>query len=290
MKKILIAAAAAVALSSAQAEGGLSAKALFYGTDGSVMSVATSPGSAAPAAVAAKAQPKQAVARKPPSVLGAGYFIRLKKDDGSTQDVLASRIFHSGERFQLGVKVNRPSFVYIYNKDGSGQIAQLYPQPGQANFVDAMGVVFFPAQGSFQFDNAPGDEQLLVYVSPRELKQAQGLVASSAPDVILDPAMMPVRGSAPGCPVTTEAAGAARPDGVTAVAIADAGSSQLAGKGIQYAAADSSCGAAPKLASKAIVFADDPAPAAGGQVASYVVKHQATPSDGLHLQLKLVHQ
>lgn len=52
--------------------------------------------------------------------------------------------------------MNKPSYIYIYNQDSNGKLTQLYPQPGQTNYVDAMGVVFLPAQGSFQSEQPEG--------------------------------------------------------------------------------------------------------------------------------------
>jgi hypothetical protein len=282
---------AALAMSTgaaAQTGDTISAKALFFGTDGNVMSVATT----APATTAAAKNPeparpaaptKVAAAPKRPTHLGASYFIRLKKEDGKTQDVLASRVFNSGERFQLGVKVNQPAYVYIYNKDEGGRLTKLYPQPGQSNFVDAMGVVFFPAQGSFQFDNNPGQEQLLVYMSPRKMEDLDGKLAQAKPDLVSEPTKVATSGTScsRGQVMTAQA-----PDKTV---VADAGGS-LASKGINYAATEVGCSVSTTLASKAIVFSDDPNPAAGGQVASYVVKHQSAPTDSLHLQLKLQHR
>jgi hypothetical protein len=62
----------------------------------------------------------------------------------------------------------------------------------------------------------------------------------------------------------------------------------FAAKGVRFTDDNATC--APAYASKAIVFSNDPAPAAGGQVASYVVKPKAKPNESLNLKLKLVHQ
>ena len=245
MKTLLMAAAVALSLS-AHAEGGISAKALFYGTDGSVMSVATTPPAAAAVATASRPAPARATrtAARKPNVFGAGYFIRLKKDDGSTRDVLASRTFRSGERFQLGVKVNRPAYVYIYNKDAEGKVTRLYPQPGQSNFVDAMGVVFFPSQGNFQFDRVPGDEQLLVYLSPNEIRDVEGRFAQSQPDLMAEPVPVASRtGACQSVPEMPASVAPATPTAPSAIAVADSGSFTLASKGIEYAAQDSCAGA-----------------------------------------------
>lgn len=278
-----------MALPAAMAQQGYSAKSLFFGTDGAVVAVPTT--QAASAAVAAAPASKAIVvatakpAAKPSagttktaSAMGASYFIRLKNADGSSRDVLATRTFKSGERFQLGLKVNKPTYVYILNEDPDGKVTQLYPSNGQNGLVDAMGVVFLPAQGAFEFDGVPGIEQLSVVMSPKPLTRALDMVRSSKPDLISDPT-----------PRATAVAGAAAPACPTDRTTMASADMNYAAKGINYSAdAPSACG--PAFASKAIIFTDDPAPSGGGQVASYVVKPKAQPDDQLHLKLKLLHK
>ena len=243
----------------AGAEETYSAKALFFGEDDAV--------------VVASTAPKKAH-------IGASYFIRLKNPDGSTRDVLTSRKFKSGERFQLGVKVNTPSYIYILNEDPNGKITLIYPQPGHDNFVNAMGVVFLPSQGAFEFDHVPGTEQLLVFVSPKRMPDGMPeRVRKLRPDIVSAPSDTP----ASNC-----AAVAASPSAIT-----DSGR-ELASKGISFAD-DNQCSASAAVlasetyVSKGIAFSDDAAPAAGGR-ASYVVKTKAAPDTSLFLKIKLTHQ
>lgn len=268
------------------AEETYSAKSLFFGEDESVIAASTAQKNK-PAAAPNTTAPDSArkptttiVHKKPaaPTNIGASYFIRLKNPDGSTRDVLANRKFKSGERFQLGVKVNVPSYIYILNEDPNGKITQIYPQQGRDNFVNAMGVVFLPSQGAFEFDNQPGTEQLLVYVSQKPIQTGMPeLVKGMRPDIVS--ADVP----APSCaPVAL--------DGRKTT-----GGGEYAAKGINYAddthcSADAARPAGESYAAKGIVFSDDPAPAAGGQVASYVVKTRSTPDAGLFLKIKLAHQ
>jgi hypothetical protein len=311
---------------------GYSAKSLFFGDNDAVVAVSTAqkaPGdsalnvatgqNSAPAPAAATADTRrntqsapavgaaprdsgkaivQVVNRKPngPKTLGASYFIRLKTSDGSTHDVLATRTFHSGERFQLGVKVNRPAYVYILNEAPDGTVTQIYPQSSQDNFINAMGVVFFPGKGSFQFDDKPGAEQLLVFLSP---EPASGDMAqrirSFTPDLISAPGNALHTADEGTCPATSGTATTAQDSsGVMQVASAN---SDYAAKGISFAddAPTACAGKGPQAsdagyAAKGIVFSDDAQPEAGGQVASYVVKKTTTTEANLYLKIKLVHE
>lgn len=303
MKIQLSALSLMILAASASAQEGYSAKSLFFGEDDTVISASTAPKAAQAATVATKAEPvtmkKQAikVAQKKPATpgpIGASYFIRLKNADGSTHDVLASRKFKTGERFQLGVKVNRPTYVYILNEAPDGKLTQLYPRPGASNRVDAMGVVYLPAEGAFQFEGEPGTEQLLVYMSPKPLDTPlTERVKQARPDVISAPADTLWTAGRDACPAHTPTSTASAE---VPLQLASNGS-QYAAKSISFSAdADPACsnvapqGASASYASKSIAFSEDPAPAAGGQVAAYVVKTEAKIDDSLFLKLRLVHQ
>jgi hypothetical protein len=305
---------------SAAAQEGYSAKSLFFDESDSVVTVATTQKTLADAgvSVAAKQAPvsatidapqtEQALSQPAPvqqimkvahkkspkaGPLGASYFIRLKDADGSTHDVLASRTFKSGERFQLGVKVNRPTYVYILNQAPDGTVSQIYPQPSQDNFINAMGVVFLPGKGSFEFDSKPGVEQLLVFLSPEPARgDMTEQIRTLRPDMTSAPPATLHTADAAACPAaaTTTAAASSSNE----IQLASAGN-DYAAKGINFAA-DESCAGVTQQASndgyaaKGIVFSDDATPAAGGQVASYVVKRTTETQANLYLKINLVHE
>jgi hypothetical protein len=312
MRHVLTALAFATVASHALAEDGYAAKSLFFGGDDNIRTVATSPAPvASDATPLADATPANAVSGAPKKTgvvkvahkkvanVGASYFIRLKDANGSTHDVLARRVFRSGEHFQLGVKVNHPSYVYILNEAPDGSVTQIYPQPSQDNFVDAMGVVFLPARGSFVFDEKPGMEKLMVYLSPEPVRgELRKRIGGYAPDLVSTPLTQVAQSCAPGAGASTVQAAApapaSSPDAPVQLASADTG---YAAKGIAFASDDpSACAstvsmaAPPEYAAKGIVFADDPAPAAGGQVASYVVKPASAPDANLYLKINLAHE
>jgi hypothetical protein len=258
----------------ASAQEAYSAKSLFFGEDGTVKAAATGKTAAAPAVARNDSKPKAKktlVARQ----IGASYFIRLKNDDGSTRDVLANTTFKSGDRFQLGVKVNRPSYVYVLNQDPDGNVTQIFPVVGQDNYVNAMGTVFLPSRGAFEFDAKPGAEHLLVFLSPTPMRDGiQDVASRSQPDL--------VSGAGNSCAAPAGQLAEYRPGG--------ADEQQFASKGINFTEDTARC-AAPAFASKAIVFSDDPHPAQNGQVASYVVKQVDGKADkNLFLKIKLAHE
>lgn len=294
---------AAVSMASHAQEPMFAAKSLFFGEDGDVKVVATDkkpqPGQDTQVA-AKKTQKAIAIATSTPNAvgktsapstkqgkqlpIGAAYFVRLKPDGATARDVLASHVFTTGDKFQLGLKVNRPSFVYIFNEDPDGKITMLYPRPGQSAGIDAMGTVFLPAQGAFQFQGASGLEKLLVLMSEEEVFQPDMALHKASPDLITKVASVSTRASTQQAPA---------PECRTVVADA----TNFASKAIVYSqdepvAAAGNCGSAPMFASKAIVFSDDPNPPVGQQVASYVVKPQTdtAKSEPLFLKINLLHR
>lgn len=307
MQKTIIAISLALLMNGAVAQEGYSAKSLFFAEDGAVSTANT--GTPAPAepvkALAKKVAPKKvalATTKKSKAdvQIGTSYFIRIKNSDGSTRDVVASRKFNTGEKFQLGVKVNRPAYVYVLNQAPDGKVTQIYPQPGKDNFIDAMGTVFLPGRGAFEFEGPPGTEQLLVYLSPKPLDvPATAKISGLQPDLVASNSGFS-NSSGPACaqPVLT-AASASTPvvTGATewktvepAQQLADAGYSA---KSVVFTP-DSECAAAPAsgqgYASKAIVFSEDVQPDTGGHVAAYIVKTLMSKDDGLYLKLQLSHQ
>ena len=164
---------------------------------------------------------------------------------------------------------------------GQREFPQIYPQPGRDNFVNAMGVVFLPSQGAFEFDHNPGTEQLLVYVSKKPMPGAMPeRVKTMRPDIVSTLADAPAANCAAVALDTDPTLNRDR---------------EYASKAINFTddsrcTADAAAPAGESYASKGIAFSDDPAPAAGGQVASYVVKTKATRDAGLFLKIKLAHQ
>lgn len=267
----------------AQAET-YSAKSLFFGEDNSVIAVSTTPKDQTPTAVAASQDSvkKTKVAQKKPKNIGVSYFIRLQNPDGSSRNVLASRKFQSGERFQLGIKVNHPSYVYVLNEDPSGKVTQIYPRPGGDNFVNAMGTVFLPGKGAFEFDQEPGIEHLLVYVSRTPMAhEMPQRVQQMRPDVITASAA-PIAFGASCDPAGMN--GAAQSGGMQLASAGD-----YAAKGITLADTCTQDIAKGEYASKGIAFTED-ADSAGLQPASYVVKQATTQDASLYLKIKLHHQ
>ena len=292
-----------------------SAKSIFFAEDGDAKAVSTGNLQTAAknetTAVVIDTAPKKAKAvkvaakkEKSPSSIGAAYFIRLKKSDGNTEDVLATRVFATGEKFQLGLKVNSPSYVYIFNENADGRITMLHPRDGRTAAVDAMGTVFLPSQGSFQFEGPAGMEKLMVLMAQEEIFQPTNTLKKIQPDLVTRvafPATTAATSSQAACAAQAKNEAPSAPSAPldAPVMMADAGNAAYARKDIVFAQDTNDClpvaqAPAPAYASKEIVFSDDPQPAAGQQVASYVVKPQKKSANAtkepLLLKIQLLHR
>ena len=311
LMKALATALVLMSMSAQAEEPAFAAKSLFFGEDGDVKAVATSKSiptesaANAPAKSEGKAVVIATTAKKSPEKtltaakkgskdlsIGAAYFVRLKKDGAAPEDVIATRVFSTGDKFQLGLKVNRPSYVYIFNEDSDGHITKLHPRPGRTAAIDAMGTVFLPSQGTFQFEGPAGTEKLLVLMSDEEMFQPDAEIQKLQPDLVTRAVYTVPMNEAPAAPAAPVAAELEDCN----VRVADAGG--YASKAIVFSdetnMARNNCmpSAAPAFASKAIVFSDDPEPVAGQQVASYVVKPQssANKKEPLLLKIQLTHR
>lgn len=149
--------------------GGMAAKALFYDDAVSVMCTGDKcpdkPEATKPPRPNKPAAARPPAAREAPTSIGVSYQIRMMQSDGSFRQVQPDRIFRSGERFQIIVKVNRPSYIYVDNLSPSKRLTQIYPIGSQNNYVGAMGSIVLPQGNFFEFDSEPGIEQLYILVS-----------------------------------------------------------------------------------------------------------------------------
>ena len=176
----------------------------------------------------------------------------------------------------------------------------LHPRDGRTAAVDAMGTVFLPSQGSFQFEGPAGMEKLMVLMAQEEIFQPTTTLQKIQPDLVTRvafPATAAANSSQTACAVQAQNGAPSAPLDAP-VMMADAGGA-YASKAIVFAQDTSDCvpvaqASAPAYASKAIVFSDDPQPAAGQQVASYVVKPQTNSANAakepLLLKIQLLHR
>lgn len=154
----------------AEAQG---AKAIFSSGEGPTVMVG-SPGAPAPGDAARQpAKPKSRVAKKTEPKLeqymGISYWVELMGDDGQRRRVTTDRVFRSGERIRLNLMSNRDGYLYLLNIGSTGQSNLLFPHPtiaGGNNLIKANVPYEIPVSGYIRFDENPGEESILVMLSP----------------------------------------------------------------------------------------------------------------------------
>ena len=105
-----------------------------------------------------------------PRVPNAGlkYRILLRSPSGQPVEVDPDTAFRSGERIRLVFEANIDGFLYVIQEGSSGRWSMLFPHPqmqGGRNDVARFREVAVPPAGWFRFDETPGMERILVYLS-----------------------------------------------------------------------------------------------------------------------------
>ena len=107
--------------------------------------------------------------------MGVSYWIELTPPSGAPQRVTTDYVFRSGDRIRLFVTTNRDGYLSLLNIGSSGRSRVLFPyaqmQPN-ANFVRANAPTVIPQRGTIRFDDTPGEEVLLLMLSPQPTQTA----------------------------------------------------------------------------------------------------------------------
>jgi hypothetical protein len=113
------------------------------------------------------------------------YSLQKLVKDGASYDVVPIRPnerLAGGERFQLRLTANCDGYLYVFNREASGEIRRVFPSSGRKSArVRRFSEYLAPGDGWFRMDDARGDEDLLVLVSLDPLSEFEGeLIASGA--------------------------------------------------------------------------------------------------------------
>ena len=164
MKKTIIALSMVLLLCvSVYAEEKMGAKALFYSGEGPTLSTVK------------KADDKKVTRQqstKKERYMGIAYWIDLVKPDGEHVMTTTNREFKSGEKIKLNLKSNRDGYLYIVNIGTTGTSRVLFPHSGHTdNFIEASKTYSVPFDTYMKFDDNPGEETLLILLSPKPMNE-----------------------------------------------------------------------------------------------------------------------
>ena len=114
-----------------------------------------------------------------PRVPNAGlkYRILRRGSTGEGFEVDPDTVFRSGDRIRLGFEPNIDGFLYVIQEGTSGRWSMLFPHPriqSGRNDVARFREVAIPPAGWFRFDDTPGTERILVYLSREKVTALPG--------------------------------------------------------------------------------------------------------------------
>jgi hypothetical protein len=102
--------------------------------------------------------------------MGISYWIELVDGAGQTSRVTTANTFRSGDRIKLHIETNQNGYLYVMNIGSTGQSHFLFPNSGVAsNYVTAWTPYQIPYNTYMRFDANPGEELLLVMLSPNQI-------------------------------------------------------------------------------------------------------------------------
>ena len=114
-----------------------------------------------------------------PRVPNAGLKYRILRlgSAGQAVEVDPDTVFRTGDRIRLGFEPNIDGFLYVIQQGASGRWSMLFPHPqirSGRNDVTRFDEVAIPPEGWFRFDDNPGTERLLVYLSREKVTALPG--------------------------------------------------------------------------------------------------------------------
>jgi hypothetical protein len=114
--------------------------------------------------------------------MGISYWIELVDKTGERKRVATTNTFRSGERIKLDIETNRDGYLYVINIGSTGQSHVLFPHSGvNSNFVTARVHYEIPYNTYLRFDENPGQELLLVMLSPKPMGDVPSWAPSPGP-------------------------------------------------------------------------------------------------------------
>ncbi|HEV2992580.1 MAG TPA: DUF4384 domain-containing protein [Candidatus Angelobacter sp.] len=161
-------------------EQSVSAKDLFYAQVKAVKTVKTRPTHQGPAAgrksnlhgSSGNTGNEFKGALGSPLNTGLRYQLIQRLPDGTEAPVNLDSSFQSGDHIRLSFESNMKGYLYVVQQGSTGNWTVLFPDPrinGGQNTIDSGNKYVVPAKGWFYFDENPGAERLMVFLSQKPL-------------------------------------------------------------------------------------------------------------------------
>lgn len=101
--------------------------------------------------------------------MGVTYWVELVARDGQKKRITTDHVFRGGDRIKLHVQSNRDGYLYLANIGSTGRSHMLFPHAGMgvgSNSIRANVDYEVPYASYIRFDENPGEETLLIMLSP----------------------------------------------------------------------------------------------------------------------------
>jgi hypothetical protein len=101
-------------------------------------------------------------------MMGVRYWVEVVDARGGQRRATSDQVFRAGDRIRLHVTSNRDGYLTLVNLGSSGRTTVLFPQAsaGSTNFVKAGTDYAVPPGTYLRFDETPGEETLVLALSP----------------------------------------------------------------------------------------------------------------------------
>lgn len=162
------------------------AKALFYSGEGTTVSSKSAAKQSSRASSEASARGQY---------MGVQYWIDRLSPSGELKRTSSSATFKRGDRIKVSLRSNQDGYLYVINMGSTGASTVLFPTESSQgmNLVLANQVLEIPPNGFFRFDENPGEEVLLVMLSPTPINGGVPGGAPPARTAEAEPAPVPAQ-------------------------------------------------------------------------------------------------
>jgi hypothetical protein len=154
------------------------AKAIFASGEGPTVMLETPDSSAPTHSVRQLAKARRQVTRNLESqqerYVGFSYWMELVSSDGEPRRVTTDQAFRSGDRIRLNLVSNWDSYLYVVNVDSTGRSQLLFPHlatSARNHLIKGNTRYEVPPGAYIRFDDNPGEETILIMLSPAPLSE-----------------------------------------------------------------------------------------------------------------------
>lgn len=103
-----------------------------------------------------------------PQYMGLSFWVELLDSSGRFLRVTTDHPFRAGDRIRLTVQSNRDGYLTVLNVGSTGRVTPLFPSAAEGHGAPVRAAQLYqvPANAFLRFDSNPGEETLILMLSP----------------------------------------------------------------------------------------------------------------------------